>query len=100
MNQKPIYLFAKWQVKEGHLENVLELLAQMTEKTRQEEGNLFYKIYQGNSDAHTLMLYECYVDESAVEAHRNASYFQELVLGKIVPNLVNREAILVSELNL
>jgi quinol monooxygenase YgiN len=99
MNQKPVYLFAKWQVKEGHLDAVLELLAHMTEETRKEEGNLFYKIHQGIKEANTLMLYEGYVDAAAVEAHRNADYFQNLVLGKIVPILESREAILTSELN-
>jgi (4S)-4-hydroxy-5-phosphonooxypentane-2,3-dione isomerase len=100
MNGKPVYLFAKWQIKEGHVDQVLELLGQMTEKTRKEEGNLFYKIHRSISDASTLMLYEGYVDTAAVEAHRNADYFQSLVIGKIVPILESREAILASELNL
>ena len=68
MNQKPVYLFAKWRVKEGHLDSVLELLVQMTEQTRKEEGNLFYRIHQSISDPNTLMLYEGYVDTAAVEA--------------------------------
>jgi quinol monooxygenase YgiN len=100
MNGNPIYLFAKWQVKEGHLDEVLGLLAQMTIETRKEEGNLFYKIHQGNTDAHTLMLYESYVDAAAVEAHRGSDHFQKLVIGKIVPKLESREAILTSELTL
>jgi quinol monooxygenase YgiN len=100
MNGNPVYLFAKWKVKEGYVDQVLELLAQMTEKTRKEEGNLFYRIHQSISDANTLMLYEGYVDTAAVEAHRNADYFQSLVIGKIVPILESREAILASELNL
>jgi (4S)-4-hydroxy-5-phosphonooxypentane-2,3-dione isomerase len=100
MNAKPVYLFAKWQVKEGYVDQVLELLAQMTKKTRKEEGNLFYRIHQSVSDANSLMLYEGYVDITAVEAHRNTDYFQSLMIGKIVPILENREAILASELNL
>ena len=100
MNEKPVYLFAKWTVKEGHVDQVLELLAQMTEKTRKEEGNLFYRIHQSISDANTLMLYEGYVDTAAVEAHRNSDHFQSLVIGKAVPILESREAILASELNL
>jgi quinol monooxygenase YgiN len=100
MNQKPVYLFAKWQVKDGHIDTVLELLTQMTRETRKEEGNLFYRLHQSISDPNTLMLYEGYADTSAVEAHRNADYFQNLVLGKIVPILESREAILASELNL
>ena len=100
MNQKPVYLFAKWKVKEGQLDIILKLLPELAEKSRTEEGNLFYKIHQSNSDEHTLMLYEGYEDASAVEAHRNSDHFQNLVLSKIVPNLESREAILASELNI
>ena len=100
MSRKPVYLFAKWQVKEGHLTQVLDLMAQMTKRTREEEGNLFYRIHQSISDVNTLVLYEGYVDSAAVEAHRNAEYFQRLVIGEIVPVLESREAVLATELNL
>lgn len=100
MDQKPVYLFAKWQVKQGHLDDVLPLLAEMTQHTRKEEGNLFYRIHQGINDAHTLMLYEGYVDTAAVEAHRNAAHFQNLVLGKILSKLESREALLTLELDI
>src|SRR5687768_12201879 len=100
MDHTPVYLFAKWKVKEGQLNNVLPLLPELAEKSRAEEGNLFYKLHQSNSDQHTLMLYEGYADANAVEAHRNSKHFQELVLVKIVPILESREAVLASELNI
>jgi quinol monooxygenase YgiN len=100
MSQIPVYAFAKWQVKEGQLDSVLTLLAEVAKKSIEEKGNLFYKVHQSNSDANTLILFEGYTDQSAVEAHRNASYFQQLVIGQIIPNLVNREVILASELAL
>ncbi|MFT3680809.1 MAG: putative quinol monooxygenase [Ferruginibacter sp.] len=98
MSTKPVYTFAKWQVKEGHLETVLKLLAEVAAATRKEKGNLFYKIHQGNTDANTLLLYEGYIDTAAVEEHRNADYFQKIVVGGIVPNLESREVVLASEL--
>ena len=33
MNTKPIYVFARWQVKEGRLQTVLTLLAEVAQKS-------------------------------------------------------------------
>lgn len=99
MEQKPVYTFAKWQVKEGKLDHVLKLLAEVAKQSIEEKGNLFYKVHQSNSDANTLILFEGYTDQSAVDEHRNSAYFQNLVIGNIIPNLESREVILASELN-
>src|SRR5690606_14009513 len=100
MNQEHIYTFAKWQVKDGQLGAVLKLLAEVAKKSIEEKGNLFYKIHQSNSDANTLILFEGYTNGSAVEEHRSSAYFQNLVVGQIIPMLENREVILASQLNL
>lgn len=100
MSQIPVYTFAKWQVKEGQLPAVLDLLAVVAKKSVEEKGNLFYKIHQSNSDPNTLILFEGYTGTAAVEEHRNSVYFQELVIGQIIPNLENREVILASALDL
>jgi (4S)-4-hydroxy-5-phosphonooxypentane-2,3-dione isomerase len=100
MSQQPVYVFAKWQVKNGQLDTVLNLLTTVAKQTLQEKGNLFYKIHQSNSDANTLLLFEGYTDEAAVDDHRNSTYFQELVIGQIIPNLESREVILASQLDL
>jgi (4S)-4-hydroxy-5-phosphonooxypentane-2,3-dione isomerase len=47
--------------------------------------------------ANTLILFEGYTDETAVDEHRNSSHFQNLVIGNIIPNLENREVILASQ---
>jgi autoinducer 2-degrading protein len=99
MEQKPVYVFAKWQVKEGKLDIVLKLIAEVAKKSVEEKGNLFYKIHQSNSDANTLILFEGYTNEAAVDEHRNSAHFQTLVIGNIIPNLESREVILASELN-
>lgn len=98
-NQNPIHVFATWKVKEGEIETVLNLLKTVHDESVKENGNLFYKIHQSNSDVNTLILFEGYTDEAAVADHRNSAYFQDIVLGKIVPLLENREIILATLLD-
>jgi len=95
-----IYVFAKWQVKEGELDTVRELLLEVIEKSIKEEGNLFYKVLQSHSDTHLLVLFEGYRDETSLEVHRNSTHYQDLVIGKIVPRLEKREVILTSDIHL
>ncbi len=100
MNRKPVFTFAKWQVKQGQLNAVLSLLTEAVQKSRLEEGNLVYKVHQSNTDPDTILLYEGYADEAAVEAHRNSEHFRAVVIGQIIPLLESREVVLASELDL
>ena len=100
MSEKAVYTFAKWRVKEGQLDTVLGLLAELTVKSTAEEGNLLYKTYQSNSDANTLILVEGYKDESALAEHRNSEHFQTLVIEKITPALEDREVVVATRLDL
>ena len=97
--KQPIFIFAKWQVKNGQLQKVLDLLPLLIEKSKNEEGNLFYKIYQDNSGPNTLMLSESYRDMASIESHKNSDHYQEIAVKQIIPLLENREVILASELN-
>lgn len=99
MDKKPIYVFARWQVKKGRLEDVLTTLSEVSRETRREAGNLFYKAHQSLSDTHTIILFEGYADETALEEHRNSTHYQKLVIGKIIPDLENREVALMSGLD-
>lgn len=98
-NQNPVHVFATWKVKEDQIENVLHLLKAVHDESIKEEGNLFYKVHQSNSDINTIVLFEGYSNEAAVAEHRNSVHFKDLVLGKIVPLLDNREIILTTALD-
>ena len=98
MKQQPIHIFAKWQIKDGNIETVLNLLTQVVGKSTAEDGNIFYQVHQSNTDANTLVLFEGYYDEAALAAHRASEHFQTLVVGQIVPLLEAREVILTSPL--
>jgi quinol monooxygenase YgiN len=93
-NQTPIHVFATWTVKEGQIDTVLNLLKKVCDESVKENGNLFYKIHQSNSDSNVLVLFEGYANESALAEHRNSAHFQNLVLGQIVPLLETRQIVL------
>ena len=98
MEQETVYIIAKWQVKPGQLPAVLDLLAGVAESSRQEKGNLSYKVHQSQSDPNTIVLFESYANAAAMEEHRNSAHFQKTVVGRIVPLLQSREVTVASEL--
>lgn len=99
MSTTPVYVFAKWQVKEGKLATVLAFLKQAAQKSRGEKGNLFYHVHQSTSDANTILLYEGYTNDVTAEEHRNSDHFQEIIIKSIIPLLQNREVIMMKPLS-
>ena len=100
MSEQTLFTFAKWKVKEGEVDNVLRLLAEVAAETAKENGNLTYDAHVSTADPYTIMLMESYVDQQAVEAHRASDHFQNIVVSQIVPLLESREVILAKRVNL
>ena len=98
MSEKAIYVYAQWQVKEGKLDVVLEIMKEAAQKSSEEAGNLFYKIHQSKTAENTLILFEGYENESALEYHKNSEHYQSLVVKQIIPLLENREVILMDQI--
>ncbi|UFH32690.1 antibiotic biosynthesis monooxygenase [Chryseobacterium sp. C-71] len=98
MSEQSIYLYAKWQVKEGKLNAVLEIMKEAAQKSSEEQGNLFYKIHQSKNDENTLILFEGYENESAVEFHKNSEHYQNMVVKQIIPLLESREVTLMNRI--
>lgn len=98
MSEQAIYVYAQWQVKEGKLDAVLEIMKEAAQKSSEEAGNLFYKIHQSKTNQNTLILFEGYKDESAVEFHKNSEHYQNLVATQIIPLLEKREVILMDQI--
>ncbi len=94
MNTTPVYVFAKWLVNENSLTEVLTLMKEVAAQSREEEGCLLYNIHQSNTVERVILLYEGYVNQAAVEEHRNTPHFRDIVLKKIVPLLAEREVTL------
>jgi quinol monooxygenase YgiN len=84
-------LIAKFTVREGEEERVLQLAEELVAKTREEPGNILYIPHRDPEDPRVLLVYEQYRDREAFEAHGASEHFQDLAVGQIFPLLENRE---------
>jgi quinol monooxygenase YgiN len=87
-----IILLAKYYAKPGKVETVIEKLREMGELVKaQEPSCTLYQISQSQENPNFLLLYERYVDQTAVDAHRATPHFQTYILDTIIPMLEKRE---------
>lgn len=91
-------LIVKWKISRSSTAEVLKLLPELTEKTKNEKGNLSYSVYQSESNPDELILHERYIDEAALEAHKNSDHYKEIVVAGILPYLETREVHIVQKL--
>jgi quinol monooxygenase YgiN len=66
-------------VKPGHEEEAVELFRTLTLHTRAEPGCVMYLAHRSTTDPRRFFLYEQYVDQAAVDAHRAAPHFERYV---------------------
>jgi autoinducer 2-degrading protein len=87
-----IAVAADWHAQPGQEETVRRLLVQAAAAVREHEpGNLLYVAHQDAADPAHFLVYEQYADQAALEAHRDSAHYQEVVVGKIVPLLAQRQ---------
>ncbi|MFE7313151.1 putative quinol monooxygenase [Streptomyces sp. NPDC057555] len=86
-------VIARYRTREGEENTVLALLDTMAAASRQEPGNLAYRVHQGTEDPRAIVLYEEYACEADFTAHCATPHFQEIVLGKVVPLLDSRDVL-------
>jgi autoinducer 2-degrading protein len=87
-----IAVAADWRAQPGQEETVRRLLLQAAAAVREHEpGNLLYVAHQDAADPAHFLVYEQYADQAALEAHRDSAHYQEVVVGKIVPLLAQRQ---------
>lgn len=84
---------ARYRTKEGEENTVLPLLDTMATASRQEPGNLAYRVHQGTEDPRAIVLYEEYACEADFTTHCATPHFQEIVLDKVVPLLESRDVL-------
>jgi quinol monooxygenase YgiN len=67
--------------REGCEAELAARLREMTAHTRQEPGCHAYIAHQSQKEPRKFVLYEQYVDEAALDAHRASEYFKRIVQG-------------------
>jgi len=72
-----IAIIAKMKIKEGKVDDAIELFKGLAPKVREEEGTLAYAISRDKANPNLLVVIERYRDMEAIQAHSSSAYFKE-----------------------
>lgn len=87
-----IVLVARYYGKPGKGDAIEAALKRMAPLVAQHEtGCRFYQASRSQENPDNFLLYEQYIDESTLLAHRETPHFKEIIEGTIVPLLERRE---------
>jgi quinol monooxygenase YgiN len=64
-------------IKAGHEDEVLDSFRRLEVESRREPGCLLYVVQRSRENPRRYLVYEQYVDETALEAHRASPHFKE-----------------------
>jgi quinol monooxygenase YgiN len=67
----------------GDRDAVADLLRHLTPASRQESGCVNYIAHFVQGEPATVLIYEQYVDEAALEYHRNSPHFERYAAGAL-----------------
>jgi (4S)-4-hydroxy-5-phosphonooxypentane-2,3-dione isomerase len=85
-------MLARYRAQPGQGDMVEAALQKMADAVaRDEPGCLLYRASRSVEEPDVFVLYEEYVDEAALLAHRDTPHFRELIEGAVVPVLISRE---------
>jgi len=85
-------LLARYRAKPGIGDAVAQALERMADAVRRDEpACLVYRVSRSIDDPDVFVLYEEYVDEAALLAHRETPHFRASIEETVVPLLESRE---------
>lgn len=69
---------------------IAEILRELTTASRQEPGCITYVPHTVEAEPDTVLIYEQYRDEAAVEAHRASPHFKRWAVGGLYQRMLDR----------
>lgn len=75
---------------EEHAE-IAEMLRHLTTASRQEPGCVSYVAHFIEGDPGTVLIYEQYADEAALEHHRTTAHFHQYAIGGLYQRMRERQ---------
>ncbi len=74
-----------------HHEQVAEILRNLTEASRAEPGCVSYIPHFVEDTPSTVLIYEQYRDQAALEFHRNTPHFHQYAIGGLYQLMLDRQ---------
>jgi quinol monooxygenase YgiN len=84
-----VVLAVTWMAKATREAEAATVFSKLTEESRKEPGCVLYQVHRHKTDPRRFFIYEQYKDDAALEAHRAAPYFLQLVK-KDLPKVADR----------
>jgi quinol monooxygenase YgiN len=72
-------------------EAIADALRHLTAASRQEPGCISYIAHQVQSAPDTVLIYEQYKDEAALDAHKESAHFQRYAAGVLYQKMTQRD---------
>lgn len=69
---------------------IVQILRELTRLSRQEPGCITYVPHWVESDPTTVLIYEQYQDEAALEHHRGTPHFAKYAIGGLFQHMLER----------
>jgi quinol monooxygenase YgiN len=69
---------------------IAEILHELTSASRQEPGCISYIAHFVEGEPATVLIYEQYKDEAALEHHRNTPHFHQYAVGGLYQKMLER----------
>lgn len=83
-------IIAYYTTAPGKGDEVAAVLAKHVVRTRAEPGCVQFLVNRSHDHPDKFVLYEQYVDEGALQDHRQTPHFREYIEGHVVPLLTER----------
>jgi len=87
-------------IQEGREAKAVELFRSLAEATRAEPGCKMYIVHRAITEPRRFFLYEQYIDQAALDAHRSSPHFEKYAKGGLFPLLESRSPELYTLLDL
>jgi len=80
----------RMKFRQDDVAEIAEILRQLTAASRLEPGCVSYIPHFVDSEPDTVVIYEQYKDEAAVEFHRGTSHFAKFAVGGLYQKMLER----------
>jgi quinol monooxygenase YgiN len=72
-------------------EDIAQILCHLTQPSREEPGCVNYIPHFVEGEACTVVIYEQYLDESALDYHRSTPHFHQYAIGGLYQKMKDRQ---------
>lgn len=75
----------------GDHDEIAGILRKLTEASREEPGCVSYIPHFVEGDSATVVIYEQYADQAALDYHRGTPHFQQYAIGGLFQKMLDRQ---------